>query len=174
MVLTQEYLKELLHYNSDTGIFIRKVSRAGNAQAGMVAGSIATQGYVIIGITVNGVSKLYKAHRLAFLYMEDHIPKNCDHINRVRDDNRWANLRPATHGENNRNQSKRVDNISNYTGVSWNKARRKWRAYITHKCKQYHIGLFDCKHAAARAYNTKAKELHGEFAVLNIIPEDIE
>ena len=34
---------------------------------------------------------------------------------------------------------------------------------------EYYAGLFDIKEDAARAYNNKALELHGEFARLNIV-----
>jgi hypothetical protein len=53
-----------------------------------------------------------------------------DHLSHARDDNSWANLREASHQENQRNRSKSCNNTSGITGVVWNKAARKWQARI--------------------------------------------
>lgn len=177
MNLTQKYLKELLHYEPDTGVFTWKVHRAPNARVGTVAGTpkdpeAVKSSYIQIQCTVDGVAKLYLAHRLAYLYTEGWMPEEVDHENRVRDDNRWENLRPATNAKNTRNRSKQVNNTSGYTGVVWYKRDKNWHAQIQHNGKTIHIGYFDCKHEAAHARNGKALELHGEFSVLNVIPED--
>ncbi len=169
--LSQKILREWLHYNPDTGIFTWKVKRAWNAQAGSVAGTIHQEGYVLIGMTINSVERKYLAHRLAFLYMTGEMPEFVDHINRNPADNRWENLRPATKSENGGNANRRVDNTSGYTGVSWLKVNNKWVVQINHKRKKYYLGLFDCEHIAARAWNKKAIELRGEYANLNIIVE---
>lgn len=87
--LTQKRLKKLLYYNPDTGIFTWKINSRRSLKDAP-AGNLHPSGYIRIGID----SKEYRAHRLAFLYMEGYIPENdVDHINRVRDDNRWKNLR---------------------------------------------------------------------------------
>lgn len=89
-MITQQRLKELFEYTPDTGLFIRKI-RVGNQIAGNIAGSLKKDGYVYIKID----SKPYKAHRLAFLYMEGYMPEEVDHINRDCSDNRWCNLRAS-------------------------------------------------------------------------------
>jgi len=48
----------------------------------------------------------------------------------------------------------------------------KWRAGITHRGKQYYLGLFDDPVAAAKARDRKAYEFHGPHAYLNF-PEDL-
>lgn len=99
-MLTKERLQELLIYNTVTGIFTWKVNRRGTAKAGTVAGRPNNKGY--IDISIDG--KRYKAHRLAWLYITGSWPENqIDHINRIRDDNRLANLRDVTQSENLRN-----------------------------------------------------------------------
>ena len=50
-----------------------------------------------------------------------------DHINGDGLDNHRANLRVCSHAENMRNSRKRVNNKSGFKGVSWNKAKGKWK-----------------------------------------------
>jgi hypothetical protein len=72
--------------------------------------------------------KLYKAARLAWLYIHGESPENqIDHINRVRDDNRLANLKDVTSSENNNNKS---TNNGLPQGVQWHTERAKYQAWI--------------------------------------------
>ena len=93
--------------------------------------------------------------------------ESSDHINRNQLDNRRCNLRSVTQRENLHNQGKRSNNTSGYKGVTWAKHATKWRAQMQLNGKYKHIGYFDDKKEAARAYNKAAKKHHGEFAVLN-------
>lgn len=138
--LTQSNLKELMEYNPETGIFIRLLSTGARSQEGDVAGyQHKASGYRIIG--VNG--KPYKAHRLAFLFMRGHFPRQfLDHIDGIRDNNSWANLREASSTENNRNMKLRSTNSSGTSGVYFNKYARKWHATISHESKSVHLGYF--------------------------------
>lgn len=60
------------------------------------------------------------------------------------------------------NQGKRVDNKSGYFGVYFEKKRKKWRATIKSDRKTKFLGYFDCPEKAAVAYDSAARELHGE------------
>lgn len=95
--------------------------------------------------------------------------KSTDHINGNKLDNQKKNLRTCTTSQNMANRGKQVNNTSGYKGVFWSKAAGKWRAQIRHKNKSIHLGLFETKKDAAKAYNKKAKELWGCFAQLNKI-----
>ncbi len=88
-----------------------------------------------------------------------------DHINRIRSDNRWSNLRAATPQQNTAN-SFRVDNTSGKKGVTWNKQAGKRQAQICVNGKNYHLGRYNDIEDAAVAYSNIAKILHGEFAHL--------
>lgn len=145
-MITQELLKELFHYNPETGIFTRLKS-VQSAKRG-VSGSKCERGYIFI--CING--KNYRAHRLAFLYMTGHIPLcHCDHINHDRSDNRLRNLQAVTRQENLKNKSMYKKNTSGTTGVYWRERDKKWRAYIGVKGKQVILGLFDNKNDAIKS-----------------------
>lgn len=91
-----------------------------------------------------------------------------DHINHDSMDNRCANLRLATHLQNTYHRRKRSGvKTSDYKGVYWKKAHRKWAARIGFQKKEIHLGYFGNEIDAARAYDTAARKYHGDFAVLN-------
>ncbi|TFG49850.1 MAG: hypothetical protein E4H40_02285 [Candidatus Brocadiia bacterium] len=91
-----------------------------------------------------------------------------DHINGNGLDNRRANLRSVTKLQNSWNRKKHPGNYSSrFKGVSRKKCSKKWRAKIGFKGKHIYLGLFDDEHAAARAYDAKARELYGKFASPN-------
>ncbi len=96
-----------------------------------------------------------------------------DHINHNGLDNRKSNMRLCTVAENNRNSrpSTRRNKWSKYKGVSFDKNRNLFIAYIQHNGKKYFLGRFKNETDAAKAYDKKALELFGEFAYLNF-PED--
>jgi len=66
----------------------------------------------------------------------------------------------------------RIGSKSQLKGVYWNISVKKWVASITVNYKFIHIGYFDNIRDAAIAYNAKARELRGESAFQNIIPEE--
>ena len=138
--LTQKRLKEVLTYDPNTGIWLCKVTRC-RAKEGSVAGHVSlTQGYRKIMID----SKLYQSGRLAILYMTGEFPEcYCDHINHIRDDDRWDNLREVTAVENNKNTSMRSDNTSGTCGVAWHKKDCKWQATIKTNGKTRYLGQFN-------------------------------
>lgn len=137
--LTQEYLKSILDYNPENGIFTWKFNRSKLAKIGCIAGTIDKRGYIVIGVN----QKNYKAHRLAWLYVYGEFPpKQIDHINHDRTDNRIANLRIVSNQENQKNKTKQINNTSRVTGVGWHKASNKWCARISVNKKYIHLGLF--------------------------------
>lgn len=99
--------------------------------------------------------------------------KVVDHRDRNGLNNTRGNLRIATHSQNCCNRVRPGNNSSKYRGVLRCKDRRKWRANICVNGKKRHLGYFENEEDAARAYDEAAKELHGEFAILNF-PEKQE
>lgn len=88
-----------------------------------------------------------------------------DHINSNGLDNRRANLRPVVGNQNHHNVKLRRDNWSGFKGVGQRAGR--WRAQIRVEGTPRHLGYFDTAEEAARAYDTAAREIAGEFARLN-------
>ena len=151
--ISQSNIKSLLNYDLGTGLFTRKVS-AGSGASGCIAGTVNGRGYC--QITIN--RKIYKAHRLAFLYVLGYIPEKVDHINHDTLDNRWINLRPADSQINGRNQSMHKTNTSGCCGVTKHKQSGRWQAQIKVVGKNLFLGLFDDLEsaiAARKAANTR-------------------
>jgi len=97
-----------------------------------------------------------------------------DHINRNKLDNRKENLRIVTPSENVMNKTVRKDCVSGYKGVVLCKSRnsyKQWRAHIQNTVtkKLECVGYFETLKEAVIAYNKRAEELRGKFAVLNEI-----
>lgn len=160
-MLAQERLKELMHYNPDTGVFTWLKSRGGAVKAGDIAGVLHHDGYILIKI--NG--KIYLAHRLAWLYKTGCCPADMvDHINQNKADNRWCNLREATRSQNAQNTGLQVNNTSGVRGVDWCKQEGKWRVRCTLDGKRYNLGLYDDLKTAAAVASNARKKLYGEFA----------
>lgn len=90
-----------------------------------------------------------------------------DHINGNGLDNRRSNLRQVTHAQNCANQRRPRSNTSGFKGVSWRKDIQRWAAYIRNNGEASHLGMFDSKEEAARAYDAAALTVWGEYAALN-------
>ena len=142
-MITQERIKKLLSYDPDYGVFTRLTS-AGGFVKGTKAGSNHNAGYLRIGID----GREYLCHRLAWLYVTGELPKQIDHINHIRTDNRWCNLRSVDSQENHKNTSIRKDNKSGAIGVHWNKEKKRWGSQININKKTVHIGYFADKFEA--------------------------
>lgn len=152
MELTQSQLKELLSYDPESGVFIWKVPRRGRAKKGTVAGKIDTYGHRQIMVN----TKFYSAQRLAVLYMTGAFPQSgyvVDHINRIKDDNRWINLRVITIAENCQNVSLRGrKSKSGLIGAHYDKSSKKWRAIIWANGVINFLGVFSTAELAHQAY----------------------
>jgi hypothetical protein len=131
-------------------------------QIGDVAGHICQKsGYRLIGVD----GRLYKANRLAWLYMTGEWPSgHVDHINMVVANDKWANLRIATHAQNLQNRGKQKNNTSGFKGVFFHPQSGRWRARINANKQSVSLGLHDTPELAHMAYREAASALHGEFA----------
>lgn len=161
--ITPEFVREYLHYNPDTGIFVwlKTVQHGGKAKVGGVAGVKTVNGRIAIGIS----KCRFYAHRLVWLYVYGRWPKkNIDHIDGDPSNNRFNNLREADQSQNMQNISckPKKSNRSGFVGVSWSKSHKKWLASIRINGKQTHLGRFNTAELAHVAY-CEAKAKHHKF-----------
>jgi hypothetical protein len=157
-MLTVERLREVLHYDPETGDWRWRLSNGRRAIAGEAAGYLNDEGRRCIGIDWH----TYKASRLAWLYMTGEWPSGeIDHKNRKPADDRWANLRDATRAQNQINNGLRANNTTGATGVYQRGDR--WQAYIGARPKIY-LGVFGTREEAQEAYRKAAIERYGEFS----------
>lgn len=185
-----ETIRELLHADAENGHLYFKVrsakwfaERAMPAEASArswnskYAGTLALNSMSDTGYKFgNLLGKPLKAHRVMWCHYYGEWPSgDLDHINRNKTDNRIENLRETSSHLNSSNTKRDPGAHSPYRGVTWIKRKRfpgKWKATIKHKMKTINLGLFDAELDAARAYNEAAKQLKGDYAVLNDLQED--
>lgn len=138
--LTQARLKELMHYEPETGSLIWLVQRGGKAQQGAEAGGALSTGYV--RPMVDG--QRYLAHRLIWFYMTgEWPPSQVDHKDRERTNNRWSNLRLATKKQNGENRNAHKNSKTGFRGVLFDKKSGRYRATIFHSGVRYFQGSHD-------------------------------
>jgi hypothetical protein len=157
--LTYERASELLSYDPETGLFSWKVRRPGKGASPGVwfAGTQMVQGHLQIRID----RRTYYAHRLAWLLAHGRWPsEQIDHRNGNRADNRLANLRECTHGENQQNRAIGRNNTSGFLGVSWFSPSQKWMSKIRLHGRLQHLGYYDSPEAAHEAYLIAKSRLH--------------
>jgi hypothetical protein len=160
--LTQERLRELLHYDPDTGIFTWLVTHH-RICVGDRAGYINRSGcqpwrYIMID------QRGYRASRLAWFYMTGEWPvPEIDHRDRNPINDAWDNLHLATSTQNSVNQRMRRDNRSGFKGVHPYGTRFIARTRINGK--YLHLGIFNTAEEAAAEYNRVRLTAHGEYAL---------
>jgi hypothetical protein len=166
--LTAEFVRARLRYFPETGVFIwlRRIEitqqdRSWNTQfAGKPAGSIDKAGYITIAFK----AKHYRAHQLAWLVVTgEWAPGEIDHCDRDKGNNRFANLRPATKGQNAINSGVPANNKCGHRGVHWHAGARRWRAKIKVSGANIHLGYFDKVEDASTAYQAAARQHFGSF-----------
>lgn len=150
--LTPEYLREILHYEPETGVFRWKISPSNSVKVGCEAGRKCNH-YIQIRIC----NKVYYAHRLAWFYTHGHWPNGMiDHINLIKNDNRISNLRDVTAAVNSQNNLPRKENPGTYYDARHN----KWNARIAANGKRVSLGYFPSAELALEAYLEAKAKLH--------------
>lgn len=155
--LTAQRLREVLHYDPETGLFTALYSSSWDRQAGQPVGCLSMpNGYVLIWLD----RRSYRAHRLAWLYMTGEWPTDViDHINGVKHDNRFVNLRDVPREVNMQNIRRANRNSSHGVLGAYAKGSR-WVAAITVKGKTLTIGSFATIDEAHAAYLAAKRKHH--------------
>ncbi len=147
--LTVAEVKELIHYDPESGVFRWK--------DGNVAGATHSSGYLQTYVAGHKLS----LHRLAWFITYGRWPVEIDHINRVKTDNRISNLRNCTRSENAQNRLL-PKGKSGLKGAF--RYHRKWKSQIYKNRKCVYLGLFNTKREAHAAYCEAAKSIYGLHA----------
>ena len=156
--LSVKAVRKELRYDKLTG-FLWWRKRASGRRMNRPAGSL-NHGYVRIRCGKNS----YHAHALAWVIVKGRWPPSeIDHRDTVKNNNRWKNIRLATHSQNRQNIGAYKNNKSGSKRVVLQDGRY-WRADIQVDGKQRYLGIFDTKEQASAAYVMAAKKLHKQFA----------
>ena len=154
-MLTQKRLQFFFTLDMRNGKLVRNF-KCGRAPAGTSSSYTDKDGYLCVAIE----GKLYRAHRLVWLYVHGKFPKgDIDHINRIKDDNRIKNLRDVTRSENKQNMGPMLRNKCGIKGVQL-RPGGAWIATICVQGKRRHLGSYKTSSEASAAYNAAAKILH--------------
>lgn len=142
-------------YDPHTGAFTR-LKPAGNRAAGTPIGNRTRKGYLKARV----LGQYVKLHRLAWFYVTGVWPeREIDHINRVKDDNRFDNLRDVGTSENCLNQVEpRKNNRTGLLGVHSVRKTGRFRATCSIKGEKHHLGVFATPEEAHAAYVAFKKE----------------
>ena len=169
MELTAEIVRELLHYNPNTGkLFWRERpskyfknevdARKWNAQRAGKEAFICKERdchskHGRIKSKIGSILyKKYNAHRIIWLHYYGCWPKDqIDHINHDATDNRIINLREVSGFENQKNRTLNKNSTTGYTGVSWYKKENKYRARIKINSKEIYLGSYASLEEAIKA-----------------------
>lgn len=155
-MITQQRLKELLHYDVDSGVFTQKLARRG-VKVGAPTGEKMRDGYIRICVD----NARYPAHRLAWLYVMGAFPEHeIDHINGIRFDNRISNLRVVTRSQNKQNMLSVSGSKSGIKGAHWESKRKRWRAALTIDGTHVFLGRYKTAKEAHIAYCRAAAIYH--------------
>lgn len=121
-------------------------------------------------ITSKRKGKIFRLHRVIMNCPDE---MEVDHIDGNMLNNCKSNLRICTHAQNVCNRLPSIGFTSKYKGVAWHSSVGRWQGYINFNKKRTYLGLFVSEKDAALAYNKKAIELHGQYAKLNVIKNEI-
>lgn len=162
--LTRKRLRNVLHYTPETGIFTWTKALSSRTVIGSRAGNVSRHSARDYRkIRIDGV--LHFEHRLAWFYMTGRWPsQEIDHKDGDGLNNRWSNLRQASHGQNACNTGPNRKNTSGAKGVYFRRDTGKWSARLQHEGTIHHLGCFPTFDAARAAYREAAMAKHGEFA----------
>jgi hypothetical protein len=159
-------IQELVSYDPITGVLSWRVKK-GKCFAGQEIRCQNGAGYIVVRID----DVLYRAHRIAWVIMNGAWPDGeIDHINRIRSDNRFCNLRIANRSQNMQNINTPSTNKSGKKGVSFDKKTCKWRADIKADGKRFNLGRFNTIEEAEEAYKKASAKLHGMFSFHKNLP----
>lgn len=155
--ITAQRLRDVLSYDPESGNFTWIVKLNPRAPIGRVVSTVS-DGYIVVSID----GKLYRAHRLAWLYVYGKWPDNLiDHVNGNRSDNRIENLRDVSKSVNAQNLKKaNSDNRTGLLGVGKVTGSDKFMARIHINGRTTYLGCYATPEMAHEAYLAAKRIVH--------------
>jgi hypothetical protein len=178
---SQEFLLSVLEYDPETGVlrwllrepnsrsnvaFNKIVNRLEERRAGGLIETNNGTFYLTVGIKFEGKLRFYLAHRLIWKMVTGEDPTGAvDHEDLDGTNNRWINLREATHGENKWNGKVYRNNKSGFKGVIFVGGGMPWAAYYYARGNRAprRLGRYPTAESASEAWLAEAKKERGEF-----------
>ena len=130
------------------------------AYNGKKAGHIHRSGYWRLKIN----KESYQAHRVIFAMHNGYMPKQIDHIDGNKSNNKIENLREATPSQNGWNRFLQKNNKSGIKGITWRKDCNRWLAQVRVNYKIFYLGLFEDVEKAKIVLSEFRSKHHGNFA----------
>lgn len=138
-----------------------KRKKANCTHVGSIAGGVhKSSGYCFVRFR----GKLLAAHRIVFALHHGYFPKEVDHIDLNRSNNKISNLRAATTSQNECNKGLQRNNSSGVKGVNWDKSSGMWKARVAVNGLTKYVGRFHDIKEAEQAIIATRNVLHGEFS----------
>lgn len=181
---SQEFLRSILEYDPERGVlrwllrphptrsnisFNNRINRVGERTAGTICETNNGVKHLSVGMRIDGKLIYFLAHRLIWKIMTGADPVGTvDHEDLDGLNNRWFNLREATHGQNKWNGTIYRNNKSGFKGVCFVKScpNKPWGAFYYSKGVRQPklLGLFTTPEEASAVWVAEAKKERGEFA----------
>jgi len=155
---SKEELVELFRY--EEGEIYWRIGLSYRGKKGDRAGWVGRLGYRKVGIR----GSQYLVHRIVFVMHHGYLPVIVDHINGDASDNRIENLREASPLTNTWNRGVSKTNKTGFTGVAWNREKKKYDARILVAGKPHRLGLYRTAEEASAAYQAAALKFRGAYS----------
>lgn len=159
--LTVEFVRERFNYYPSTGVLTWRTNVRSDL-VGKAAGTLQGKGY--LSVVINNEHRIL-VHRLIWIHFYGREPKETiDHVNRIKTDNRIANLREASWSQQIMNQGMRSNNTSGFKGVIWDRDRNRYAAQLMLNGRNKYLGRFERIEDAIAARKAAEEKYFGEFA----------
>lgn len=154
-------LKLSLHYDPATGVFTR-LKAVTSSKPGQHLGWLDHEGYVRLSV----LGHIYRAHRLAWFYMTCQWPsKNIDHIDGVKSNNRFVNLRDVTQSVNLQNQRRPKRNKKDALPLGVVRYGKRFAAYAKTNGAIDRVAVCDSAEEAHERYVAYKRFFHEGCAI---------
>ena len=169
MKLTAARLKELVHYEPETGVFTRAIEHASPlCRARWPVGQVMGYGHQDGSRGLNLIGQRHiRAHRAAWCWMTGEWPTDqVDHMDGDPTNNRFANLRVVSNQVNSQNGNHaHRDGATGFLGVTRDRRLKKkpFVARIRYCDTNLNLGSFETAEAAHAFYLRAKRVLHPGF-----------